>query len=149
MEILQGGSPASTSRPTIRSGILFSEEASKILYFAQKTEQEWDSFEDGQAALSQTADALSNELDVTATVLRTSYDNLKEARAKVEDIRKQFEAKSRDVEALRQLATIKAKNKIAEQKVFSGIMKLIGGLAECIGWATLSGRGWQGHGYCR
>jgi hypothetical protein len=122
---------------------LFSEEASKTLYFAQKTEQEWDRFEDGQAALSQTADALSNELDVTATELRTSYDNLKEARAKVEDIRKQFEAKSRDVEALRQLATTKAKNKIAEQKVFSGIMKLIGGLAECIpvGQPYLGGAG--------
>jgi hypothetical protein len=111
---------------------LFSEESSKILYFAQKTEREWDRFEDGQQALSQTADALSEELEVTAAELRTSYDNLKAAREKVEEIRKQFEAKARDVDALRQLATTKAKNKITEQKVFSGIMKLVGGLAESI-----------------
>ena len=122
---------------------LFSEEASKILYFAQKTEREWDGFEDGQEALSQTSDALSKELDVTAAELRTSYEGLKDAREKVEDIRKQFEAKSRDVEALRQLATTRAKDKIAEQRVFSGIMKLVGGLAESIpiGQPYLGGAG--------
>ena len=122
---------------------LFSEEASKILYFAQKTEREWDRFEDEQEALSQTSEALSKELDVTAAELRTSYDNLKDAREKVEDIRKQFEAKSRDVDALRQLATTRAKDKIAEQRVFSGIMKLVGGLAESIpiGQPYLGGAG--------
>ncbi|MGA8599146.1 MAG: hypothetical protein WB676_30885 [Bryobacteraceae bacterium] len=111
---------------------LFSQESSKILYFAQKMEQEWDRFDDEQEALSQTSEALKKELEVAGAELTNSYEGLGAAKDTMDAIQKEFEAKQRDVDALRQQASVKAKDKIKEQRIFNGAMKLIGGLAECI-----------------
>lgn len=111
---------------------LFSQESSKILYFAQKMEQEWDRFDDEQEALSQTSEALKKELELTGAELENAYEGLRIAKDTMDEIRKEFEAKQRDVDDLRQQASVKAKNKIKEQIFFNGVMHLIGGLAEAI-----------------
>lgn len=111
---------------------LFSQESSKLLYFAQKMEHEWDIFEDQQEAISQTTEAVKGEMNASVEQLSSAYTALGKAKDALEEVQKKFEAKQREVDRLRLQATEEAKKNIKEQQIFSGAMKLIGGLAEII-----------------
>ncbi|WP_157270159.1 hypothetical protein [Azohydromonas aeria] len=110
----------------------FSIQSSRVLYFASKLEHHWDRLDDKSQAISQTSRAVKNEMVAVSAALGTAYADLKAAKKDLDRLQEQFQARQADVDALRLKAAALARTKIEEQRIFSGMMKLVGGLAEII-----------------
>jgi hypothetical protein len=111
---------------------VFTQHAARTLYFAQKLEQEWDNITDEQQALTEASTALKVEWDATAGMLQTSYQALTAAKEKLDGIKSRFESKQLEVERLRLQVAASVIKKMQEQKIFSGVMNIVGGLAQSI-----------------
>lgn len=111
---------------------LFSTRAAKVLHFARKMEHDWDRIEDRQKAISETSTALLQEWEATQKALADAYKELKSSREALDEIQTKVLDKRRDIEDLRKQAAAKAKAKLDEQRIFTGVMKIVAGLAESI-----------------
>jgi hypothetical protein len=111
---------------------LFSKESSKLYYFAAKMENSWDAFNDESTVVEETTTAVKDNMEATRVGLTKAYADFKLAKEAVDTVQDSFEAKQRDIDDLRNKAAQKARDKINEQRIFKGAMKLIGGLAEAI-----------------
>ena len=111
---------------------LYSENSAQILYFAEKMERDWDRISDEQEAITQVGNALKAEWDATAGLLENSYRDLKTAKQAMDDVQKELEAQEEKVNKLRLQVKAETANKLVEQQVFSGVMKIVGGLAQSI-----------------
>jgi len=106
--------------------------ASKLLYYASTIEQEWEAIEDQQATLNDASKAIRAELEVAIEDLPRAYTRLAEAKERWKTVKEKAEAQARDVDRLRERAVAQAKDRLLEQRVFSGMCKLAGGLMEAI-----------------
>jgi hypothetical protein len=111
---------------------LYSKHSSQILYFARKMEHEWDKIDDEQEALNEVSNVITADLDATADALEESYLELEKAHKKLDDVRGKFAVKEQEVENLRHSAEHDAENAIEGQRIFKGVMNIVGGLAQSI-----------------
>lgn len=106
--------------------------SSKLLYYALNMSDKYETLENrGQLAL-QTQKVLEEEIKISEGRLKDAFTALTIAIQDLEKVSEFVKEKSTEIEYLKNWALQDARQRVAEQRIFRGVMKLIGGLMSAI-----------------
>lgn len=106
--------------------------SSKLLYYALNMEEEYERLDNRSELAGQTQQVLEEEIKISEEQLKSAFTDLTKAIQDLEKVSEFVKEKRGEIEYLQNWALQDAQQRVAEQKIFRGVMKLIGGLMSAI-----------------
>jgi hypothetical protein len=108
------------------------EAAYETYYFTDKMLREAQELEDVRDTAELAKAALKREMDTARQQVKRAYDELPRAMNKLNDVQKEVIGVGEEIAALRNEATIRAKDKAMQQRFFSAALQLVDGIAKSV-----------------
>ena len=103
-----------------------------LLYFAQTTAEQYGKIEQSTRLAEKATEMVAADMDNNMLQLKKAYSQLDEARIDLETIERDLQSKQNLIGQLKSFADEKAKDKVKEQRIFRGVMKIVGGAAKAV-----------------
>ena len=106
--------------------------SAELLYFAQTMADQYERIDQSSRLAEKGQVVVQADIIRNRAILKQAYGQLQEARTDLETVERQVGLKQKEIGRLKMLAEQRALDRVKEQRIFRGVMKVVGGALKMV-----------------